>query len=197
VQDPSREAVGPAQHARGQGQIAVGQGLADQGTAHPQAVQLDGGGGFQGEAVVAGSQVQVGEVAGAVAAETEVVTDLQVLHPQAFHQHLLDEGLGGQLAQSPIEVQAEHVVDAQACEAFQLLAQAGQTYRRDIGQEEFPRLRLEDHHATRHPELRRPLTQPREDGLVPQVNPVEVANGGNAALGKGVEMMETTKQLHG
>ena len=60
-----------------------------------------------------------------------------------------------------------------AASRLQLVAQPGQTRRGGLGSEEFPRLRLENHHAAGYAQLERTLTQSRQDSLVTTVNTVE------------------------
>ena len=134
MQDPSAQAEGTPQKALGEMQVALGQGLADPRAAHPHTVQFDGGGRLDGEPLLATGVHQEGEVTGAVAAETEIVAHFKMPHRQSIDQDLADELGCRQLAQAAVEGQAEHHVGALPTQQLELLAQAGQTHRRRIGE---------------------------------------------------------------
>ncbi len=110
-------------------------------------------------------------------------------HRQSIDQDLADELGCRQLAQAAVEGQAEHHVDALPTQQLEFLAQAGQTHRRRIGGEELARLRLENHHAAGYAQLQRALAQTRQDSLVPEVDAVEVTDGGDAAPGQGLQVV--------
>lgn len=188
MQDPSAEAEGTPQKALGEMQVALGQGLADPRAAHPHTVQFDGGGRLDGEPLLATGVHQEGEVTGAVAAETEIVAHFKMPHRQSIDQDLADELGCRQLAQAAVEGQAEHHVDTLPTQQLEFLAQAGQTHRRRIGGEELARLRLENHHAAGYAQLQRALAQTRQDSLVPEVDAVEVTDGGDAAPARGCRL---------
>ena len=75
--------------------------------------------------------------------------------------------------------------------ALQLLAQRRQARRRLIRGEEFARMRLERHQRRRQPALGRFVPQSREHRLMPEMDPVEIADGerdrGIGACGDGSE----------
>lgn len=102
-------------------------------------------------------------------------------HAEAFNQRGVDELRGTQLSQAAIERQAQHQIDALLAQQLQLFTQAGEPRRRLVRREELTRLRLEDHHAARQPQLGRTFAQARQDGLMPPVHAVEIADGGDAA----------------
>lgn len=58
-----------------------------------------------------------------------------------------------------------------------------------LGGEELARLRLENHHAAGYAQLQRALAQTRQDSLVPEVDAVEVTDGGDAAPGQGLQVV--------
>ncbi|MCY1294056.1 hypothetical protein D9M70_433370 [compost metagenome] len=181
VQDASFDLERPPQQVLGQGEVGLGQGLAHARAADPFAGHLDGRRRFDGEAFARSDLAEEIEITGTVAAEAEIVADFQVLDAQPLDQHRVDELGGAQLAQAAVETQAQHPVDAFAGQQLELVAQAGQPRWRGVRAEVFAWLRLEDHHATRHPELGRALAQTRQDGLVAPVYAVEIADGGDAA----------------
>jgi len=57
-------------------------------------------------------------------------------------------------------------------------------------------LRLEDHYAAGQPQFGRTLAQPRQDGLMPPVHAVEIADGGDAAPMPGSQIVKASNQLH-
>src|SRR5574344_412384 len=131
-----------------------------------------------------------------VAAEAKVVPHFQVHHAEPLDEDLVDELVGGKLAQAAVEGQAQHLIDATGAQQFELLAQAGNPRRGLVGSKELARLRLEDHHAAGQPGLRRTLAQARQDALVTAVHAIEIADGSGAATLAGAQIMETSDQLH-
>ncbi|MCY1532634.1 hypothetical protein D9M68_679170 [compost metagenome] len=189
VQHSPGNAEGAAQQALGEGEVARGQGLAHPRAADPLAIQLHGSRGFDAEALGLAGLQEEGEIAGTIATEAEIVTDLQVRRSQPFNQHRVDELRGAELAQAAVERQAEHLVHALARQQLELVAQARQAHRRCIRAEVLARLRLENHHATGQTQLSRTLAQPLENGLVAAVHAVEIADGGDAAPMLGLQVV--------
>src|SRR5690606_8853936 len=185
MQYTAAESVGAPQQAPGQLQLAGLQSLTHAGAADTFAIQLDSQRGFDRKRVLLASTHEKVEIATATGAETEVVTDLQVFHPQPVDQHLMDELVSRQLAQAAIEGQAQHPIDTLAGEQLELLAQTCQACRRGVRGKELARLRLEDHHAARHSQFDGPLAQASQNGLMATVHTIEIADGGNASLGQG------------
>src|SRR5690606_6812552 len=147
MQHPAGDAVGTTEQAFGEGEIRRGQRFAHPGAADPLAVQLNGGGGLDAEAMLGAGLQQKVEVTGTITAEAEIVADLQVADTEAIHQHLLDELRSGQLAQAAIEGQANYPFDPFGSEQLKLVAQPCQARRGSLGTEELAWLRLEDHHT--------------------------------------------------
>ena len=58
------------------------------------------------------------------------------------------------------------------------------------------RLRLENHHAAGQAKLGSTFAQALQNGLMPPVNPVEIADGGDATPMPGSQVMKTSNQLH-
>ena len=196
VQHPPGDAKRPAEQGFSQFEIAIGQRLAHARAADPAAEHFDGGRGIDAEAVTLAGGLEKFEIPGTVAAEAEIVADLQILHPQAVDQHTLDELGGRQLAQAAVEGQAQHHVDAFGGQQGELVTQTGQARRSSVRTEELTRLRLEDHHATGHGQFRGTLAQARQDGLVPTMNAVEITDGDHTAPRLGLQVMKTSNQLH-
>src|SRR3989338_3725575 len=165
----------------GEDKIASSQSLAHPRTADPDAVQLDRAGGLDTEALALPRLGQKSKVTGTVAAETKVIANFQMAYIQAVDQHFLHELGSGQLAQAPVEAQAQHQVDAFGSEQGELVAQAGQARRGGIRGKKLARLRLENQHATGHTEFGGTLTQTRQDGLMTTMDAVEITDGGDTA----------------
>ena len=157
---------------------------------------MSGGGCLDTEAFGGASLEQEVEIAGTVTAETEIVAHFQVPHAKAFNQCGVDELGRAELAQPTIERQAQHQIDALLAQQLQLFTQAGEPRRRLVRRKVLTWLRLEDHHAARQPQLGRTFAQARQDGLMPPVHAVEIADGGDAAPMPGAQVVKTSKQLH-
>jgi len=196
MHDPPGDREGPAEQCLGTAQITVGQYLAQPRAADTLAIHLDGGGRLDTEAFGGASLEQEVEVAGAVTAETEIVAHFQVPHAKAFNQCGVDELGRAELAQPTIEGQAQHQINSLLAQQLQFLAQPGQPCGRPIRRKVFTWLRLEDHHAARPAPLGRTFAQTRQDGLMPPVHAVEIADGGDAAPMSGAQVVKTSNQLH-
>jgi hypothetical protein len=196
MQYATGDPVRPPEQAFGQGEISGGQGIADLCAANPDAIELDGLRRFDGKSLKDAGLLQEIEISRAVAAETKVIADLQVLDAKAIHQDGIDELAGAELAQALVESQAQNAVDAFCRQQLELVPQTGQTGRRGLRSEELARLRLENHHATGHAQLKRTLTQARQDCLVATVYTVKVANSGDTAPMLGAQIVEASNQLH-
>ena len=195
MHDPPGDREGPAEQCLGTTQVTVGQYLAQPRAADTLAIHLDGGGRLDTEAFGGASLEQEVEVAGAVTAETEIVAHFKMPHAEAFNQRGVDELRGTQLSQAAIERQAQHQIDALLAQQLQLFTQAGEPRRRLVRREELTRLRLEDHHAARQPQLGRTFAQAPGWPDAP-VHAVEIADGGDAAPMSGAQVVKTSNQLH-
>src|SRR6195952_5619040 len=196
MQDTARDFERATQQVRSQSEIASRQGIAYLGAADAHTVDFHGLRRFHGKALVGANLLQKVEIADAVAAKTEIVTDLQMFHAQAVDQHGVDELGGAQLAQTLVERQAQPQVHALGGEQVELATQTRQTSRSRFRGEELTRLRLEDDHATGQAQFHGTLTQPSQDSLVTTVNTVEIANGGDAAPMLGAQIVKASNQLH-
>ncbi len=121
------------------------------------------------------------EVAGTIAPETEVVADHQVTRAQAIHQVLADEVLRRERRHVRVEAHAEQPVHALRRERLELLAKARQARRCGRPHEVLARRGLEAHHHGRQSARPRRRDEPAEHRTVPQVQPVEVADGDGRA----------------
>jgi hypothetical protein len=188
--------VGAAKQAFGEDKIGSRQGITHLGAADAKAIKFDGLRRFNGKALHDTGLLEEIEIPRPVTTESEVVTDLKVLHAQAIHQDGIDELAGAELAQALVERQAQDPVDAFARQQLQFVTQAGQTGRCRIRREKLAWLRLENHHTAGHAQLQRTLTQPRQDSLVATVYTVKVANSGDTAPMLGAQIVEASNQLH-
>src|SRR5690606_24240494 len=91
MQYPPGDTKRSTEQGFGQFEIAIGQRLAYPGTADPATQHLHGGRGIDAEPVALAGSLEKFEITGPVAAEAEVVADLQVLHAKPVDQHALDE----------------------------------------------------------------------------------------------------------
>ncbi len=196
VHDAAGDAERPAQQLLSQRQLALGAHLPQPGAAHPLAVDLDGGCRLDGEALHGPHLQQKIEIAGTVTTEAEIVTDLQIPYAKPLYQRRMDELGSTQLAQASIEREAQHQVHALLSQQAQFFPQAGKPSRGLVRREELTGLRLEDHHAAGQPQFGRALAQARQDGLMPPVHSVEVADGGDAPPMPGPQVVKTSNQLH-
>src|SRR5690606_23991240 len=196
VQYATCDAERASQQALGHIEIGFGQHLAHPGAADALAVVGNGIGGLHGEAVDLTALLQQIEVTGAVTAEAEVVTDLQMLHTETVDQHLLDELVRRQLAQTAVEGQAQYPVNALLFQQRQLVAQTGQAWRRALGRKELPRLGLEDHHANGHPEALAMGLQALENRPVTGMHAVEVPDCRHASPMTGAQIVQAADQFH-
>src|SRR5690606_35228382 len=103
VQHAAGDAERASQQALGHIEVGFCQYLTHPCAADALAVVGNGIGGLHGEAVDLTALLQQIEVTGAVAAEAEVVTDLQMLHTETVDQYLLDELVRRQFAQTAVE----------------------------------------------------------------------------------------------
>jgi hypothetical protein len=196
MQYPPGNAERATEQALGQGEVGSGQGVTHLGAAHAQAIEFDGLCGFDGKPLLDTSLLQEIEIAYAVAPETEVVADLQVLYAETIDEDTINELGGTETLQTLVESQAEDSVHTFFSQQLQFVPQAGQTCRRRFRGEIFPRLWLKNHHAARYVQLDRTLAQPGQDSLVATVNTVKVANSGDAAPMFRAQVVETSNQLH-
>ena len=181
VQYPASNLKRAPQQTFCEGEVCISQGITYLGAADSHTIELDRLRRLDGKALHLAGLLQKVEVANPVAAKTEVVTDLQVLHTQAIDQDGIDELGSTELAQTLVKRQAQHPVNPGVGQQLQLVAQPGQTCRSRIWIEELARLRFKNHHAAGHAQLQRTLTQPTQDSLVTTVYTVKVANSGDAA----------------
>ena len=119
-----------------------------------------------------------------------------MLHAQAIDQHGTHKVGCRQFTQTAIEGQAQHPVDAGSRQQLELVAQPRKAHRRIVRSKEFARLRLENHHATGQLQLGRAFAQTLQDSLMPTVHPIEITDGGHTAAECGLQIVQTSDQLH-
>src|SRR5471032_2240800 len=147
MQDAPGNPERTTEQAFGQGKIGSGQGITHLGAADANTVQLDGLRSLDGKPLQDAGLLQEIEIPYPITAKTEVVTDLQMLHAQTVYQNRIDEFAGAEFAQALVERQAQDPVDPFVGQQLQFVPQPGQTGRGRVWGEEFPRLRLKNHHA--------------------------------------------------
>jgi hypothetical protein len=181
VQYPASDLKRTPQQTFRKGEICSGQGITHLGTADSHTIKFDRLRRLDGKTLHLACLLQKVKIAHAVAAKTEVVTDLQVLHTQAVDQNGIDELGSAELAQALIERQAKHPINPGVSQQLQLVAQPGQTSRGSLGGKKLTWLWLKNHHTAGHAQLQCTLTQPAQDSLVTTVYTVKVANSGDTA----------------
>ena len=117
------------------------------------------------------------EVAGAGAAEAEVLADQHPARAEAAHEHVVDEQVGIERGERTVEASDVDAFDAERPKRLQLAAQAGEPRRRALLREEFARVRIEREHSGHEPQVVGRLLEPREHRLVPAMDTVEVPDG--------------------
>lgn len=126
----------------------------------------------------------------------EVVADHQMPDAQLVEQHFQDEELRVKIGDFLAEAHHQQRIDRQLGHLDGLLAQPGQARRRVVIHEIFQRLRFEDHHIDRQPQVlavRRELFQHR---LVPQVHAVEIAHGQHTAAIQFLQVLQSANDAH-
>src|SRR5690606_32134889 len=126
------------------------------------------------------------EIAGAARTEPEVVANQQSPRLQTLGQHLPHERFRRHAGEGLVEVSDADLVDAEAGQRLELVAQVGDAYRDSGGVrlagrggllgEELARMRLEGEHAARQPVPPRIRDQRAHQRLVATMDAVEVAD---------------------
>ena len=115
---------------------------------------------------------------------------------KALDQRRMDELGGAELAQTAIEGQAQHQIDTLLVQEQEFFTKTGQPGGRLVRSKILAWLWLENNHAAGQAEIGGALAKTRQDGLVPPVNTVEIADGGDAPPMPGPQVMKTSNQLH-
>ncbi len=189
------DGVAVAEQAPGVFEVAGSQRLAHRGAGDADAALRDRAHLLDLEAELRARRLQVGEIAGTLGAEAEVVADQQPARVQPVDQHIAHELLRRLRGEMRIEVLDNHPVDALAAQALQLVAQQRDAGGRAVRHEEFARMRLEGHDRQRQSARVGRRARAGQQGLVAAVHAVEVADGqraGRAALGIG----QAAKDFH-
>ena len=140
-------------------------------------------------------RIQHGVVAGALAAEPEIITHQHVAHLQACDQHVFNEGGRALRGQTGVKGQHHGLVDAAACQLGELVAQGRDAGGSAAGGEVFARMRLKGHHSGRQAAVLGFVFEHSQHGLVATVHPVKVADGQRAGLGQRRVLM-AAKDFH-
>jgi len=196
MHDSPGDAERSTQQLLGQCQVSISQYLSQPCTADALAANLDGRRGLDRESFRGACVEQKVEVTSSVTTKAEVVPHFKMANPKPFDQRRMNELGSTQFTQAAIEGQAKHEVDALLVQQPELFTQTGQPGRRLVWRKILTRLRLEYHHAAWQIEFSRTLAQSRQDCLVPSMNSVEIADGGNAPPMPGPQVVKTSNQLH-
>ncbi len=200
VHDVAADAVGAAEQGLRAGHVAGGEGLSHLRTRDAHAVDLVAHHPRHVEAGTLARAVEHRVVAATPGTEAEVVADQHIARAEAAHQHLVDEVLRCQRGQCGIEAQHHGLIDPAALELAELVAQAGDSGRRQLGLARQPgkpvaRMRLERHHRARQPAVLGFAAQQRQHRLVAAMHAVEVADRQRAGGGD-AGMVETAEDAH-
>ena len=196
VAHAAADRIRATQQALGQAEIPLLQRRAYPRAGHPLAVDFAGRrvGDLKTEPLA--GLLQVIEITVTATAETEVIPHHQVVDAQALDQQIAHERLGGEAAERLVEPGAQHLIDAVVAQRDQLVTQAVKPRRCLVRAEKFLRLRFEQHHrgqlATR-PGLVDHLI---ENPLMPQMDAIEVADGGDAAPVARPQIVNAANQSH-
>src|SRR5690606_21385406 len=196
VHDTPSDAEWSAKQPLRQLQITIGQCLPKPAAADTNTIDLDGPRGFDGETLDGTGLEQKVKITGTVTTETEVVADFQMAHAQPFNQGGMHEFGSAQFTQASIECQAQHQIHALLTQQTKLFAQPCEPRRGFVPCKEFPGLGFENHHTAGHPQFGRTLAQALQDGLMPPMHSVEIADGGHAPPMPGPQVVNTSNQLH-
>jgi hypothetical protein len=120
--------------------------------------------------------LQSSEVAGAARAEAKIAADEQPAHPEAAHQHVFHEALGGQGGETRVEARDVHVLDAGLRQKLQLVAQPREARRCSLGGEKFAGMRFESQYAGSELGFACPGNHAIDERAMAAVHAVEVAD---------------------
>jgi len=129
-------------------------------------------------------------------AEAEIVADHDRPRAEALHQNPLHEITRLQIGQAAIETQQQHPVDSRPLQQAQFAAKPGNARRRRLRRKELARRRLEHHHRRWQAKLPRQGQQAPDQGLMTQVQAVEIADRYDAAAVAGRQVVQAADQLH-
>jgi hypothetical protein len=158
--------------------------LADARAAHPVACHFNGPGIFDAETSRLANTSQKGKITGAVTAKAEIVPHYQMMNPQAVDQYVLDKPHAGIAAEVFIEAQAQDNIDTGSQQGFEFLSEGHQSWRCIDPLEKFPGLGLENHDNRGHTKLNSLFTHLIDNGLMAQVDTVEISDSRHAAIGQ-------------
>ena len=178
MQHPPGDPVSPAEKP-----------FSDTCTADSHAIEFNGRGSLDAEAIIEPRLAKKLEITQTIAAESKIITHFEMTNAEAFDQHGVDERRCAQLLQTPIEGKAKDKVDSLCLEQLELFAQTRQTRRCALGIKIFPGLRLKNNDTTRHLQLSRPLAKALEYRLMATVNAVEITDRSDAPPMVGAKIM--------
>lgn len=197
MRDTPGDPITPPQATRSVVQVALLQGLADTGAAHPLTAIGDGIEALDGKTVLLSHRLEHRVIADPPLAEAEIVADIKVADAEPVDQYLTYEGLCVDRGKRRIEADQQCSVDAARGYRLELLAKPGQARWRLLRTEKFQRLRLEDDHQRWQTGRARAGGQRGKDRLMADMYTVEIANGGNAVTVFGAQIVQAPDQKHG
>jgi hypothetical protein len=130
-------------------------------------------------------------------AETEIEADHDVAHAEAAGQHVVHELLGRLAQQVFVEGEREQVRDAELGQQARLDPKRREARRRAVGRQDLARMGLEGDHAKRRLKLLRTRTRRLDQGAMPAVHAVEIADRDHLVQGGLRQAPIAAVNLHG
>lgn len=192
--DPAADPVTPAQTMCRTLEIAGLQGITNPRTADAIPVTSHRGKALDTEALLHAHVAQQGEVSTTISPEAEIVADVQVLNAKLVNQGVADKLVRLDPGKRPIEANQQHPVDAATGDRLDLFTQTGQSGRCLVRAKELHRLGLEGDDRRWQPGIARTGNQRREDGLMTEVDTIEIADCGHAAAVCSAQVMQSPNQ---
>ena len=129
-------------------------------------------------------------------AEDEIPADDDVTGPQPTEEDGIDEVLRRTPGEVEVEMEDIEVIGAERRDMAGLGAQRRQAERRVIGPEHTPRMGLEGEHAKRCAQIPGDRAGLADEGLVAEMDAVEIADGDDAAPGLRRQILIMAKNTH-
>src|SRR5712672_67596 len=149
------------------------------------AVQRDGGDDFDGKAVARAQFAEQSYVAGLLVAEVKIFAYQDGAHVQAADQNLLDELFGGEAREIECEGKNDGGLQAYGAEPVHALRIGGEAERSGFRAQDSARGGIEGQGGGDVASFRGVLDGGADDGLMAEVDAVEIADGEDAAAAGG------------
>ncbi len=120
--DMALEGVGAAEKAAGESDIAIANGIADDGAGNGDAAENHGRNAFDGEVIAFAELAEKRNIAGVLVAEAEILADQDGLRAKRFDEDAADEIFGSEFGEVAVEAEYEGSVDAGGFEGGEALA---------------------------------------------------------------------------